>query len=767
MGPIWWTLVSVLASTAVVECAAVAKLQMVQHEGTYSKTMSFRFNQTTEHVLVFPTSQSMYPYRISAWSSNATVECPVLLVVRQEREVLSWQIPFVVDTSTRDGVVHFHNTSRTLCHNNMLQITKSKSFTRKLSIPLSQNFIVALSTSSRLNVDVSVVVEEERNFYLTENKKYSIAVSPSETKYYYYKFLDRRSTTAVVEITSDDDVCLTVSIQDSFCPVFDLDKDITYEGKYQTINRKGGMSIRSKEYPDGFFLVFVAKADNYECSQKHSLLPRGHKNSNIIAANRTSIVNFSIVKGINGKDYGVASLVTLCAIGAFYVFAIVMVFAFTRWGTLRSYLTSKSRDTTDTLEGDADFVVEPGITAEDKKQLLTNNKLTVNLLARAPTKDRRRSYNYLWHILSIAIFYSIPVVQLVTTYQRVVNRTGDQDMCYYNFLCANPAWGVSDFNHIFSNVGYVFMGILFLCVVLYRHAKIPNNSTGIPTHYGVFYAMGIALTIEGLLSACYHICPSQSNYQFDTSFMYVMAVLCMIKLYQNRHPDVNATAYATFTVLGMAIFLAMVGILNSTLSVWIVFVVIYSVLCVYISFKIYFVSFVFDGFKQLKKTFTSSDNKVEAIAPIKKSRFFLLIVANLINYAMLITGLCLYNSGVTDFGTFLLGLLMGNSVLYAVFYTSMKLVHGERICVEAIIYGVLGMAAWATSAVFFLDNATLWTVTPAESRQWNQECIVMNFYDKHDVWHLLSAPALYLTFMFLLCLDDDLIDKKRENITVF
>jgi hypothetical protein len=29
--------------------------------------------------------------------------------------------------------------------------------------------------------------------------------------------------------------------------------------------------------------------------------------------------------------------------------------------------------------------------------------------------------------------------------------------------------------------------------------------------------MGIALTIEGLLSACYHICPSQSNYQFGTS----------------------------------------------------------------------------------------------------------------------------------------------------------------------------------------------------------------------------------------------------------
>jgi hypothetical protein len=76
------------------------------------------------------------------------------------------------------------------------------------------------------------------------------------------------------------------------------------------------------------------------------------------------------------------------------------------------------------------------------------------------------------------------------------------------------------------------------------------------------------------------------------------------------------------------------------------------------------------------------------------------------------------------------------------------------------------MAAWATLTVFFFDNATLWTVTPAESRQWNQVCIVMNFYDKH-VWHLLSAPALYLPFMFLLCLDDDLVDKKRKDIIVF
>lgn len=47
-----------------------------------------------------------------------------------------------------------------------------------------------------------------------------------------------------------------------------------------------------------------------------------------------------------------------------------------------------------------------------------------------------------------------------------------------------------------------------------RELMIEFQGCGIPIHYGFFYAMGVALIIEGILSACYHICPSQSNYQF-------------------------------------------------------------------------------------------------------------------------------------------------------------------------------------------------------------------------------------------------------------
>ena len=37
---------------------------------------------------------------------------------------------------------------------------------------------------------------------------------------------------------------------------------------------------------------------------------------------------------------------------------------------------------------------------------------------------------------------------------------------------------------------------------------------GIPQHYGIFYAMGFALCMEGFMSGCYHVCPTVSNFQF-------------------------------------------------------------------------------------------------------------------------------------------------------------------------------------------------------------------------------------------------------------
>lgn len=44
-----------------------------------------------------------------------------------------------------------------------------------------------------------------------------------------------------------------------------------------------------------------------------------------------------------------------------------------------------------------------------------------------------------------------------------------------------------------------------------------QKEMGIPQHFGLLYAMGVALVSEGLLSAAYHVCPNSMNFQFGTN----------------------------------------------------------------------------------------------------------------------------------------------------------------------------------------------------------------------------------------------------------
>lgn len=48
----------------------------------------------------------------------------------------------------------------------------------------------------------------------------------------------------------------------------------------------------------------------------------------------------------------------------------------------------------------------------------------------------------------------------------------------------------------------------------------------------------------------------------DTSFMYMIAGLCMLKLYQKRHPDINASAYSAYACLAVVIFFSVLGVVR-------------------------------------------------------------------------------------------------------------------------------------------------------------------------------------------------------------
>lgn len=67
----------------------------------------------------------------------------------------------------------------------------------------------------------------------------------------------------------------------------------------------------------------------------------------------------------------------------------------------------------------------------------------------------------------------------------------------------------------------------------------------------------------------------------------------------------------------------------------------------------------------------------------------------------------------------------------------------------------------------FRLSCFLLQLSPAQSRQFNQDCALLQFYDYHDIWHFLSAIGMFFTFMVLLTLDDDLSHTHRGSIYVF
>lgn len=70
--------------------------------------------------------------------------------------------------------------------------------------------------------------------------------------------------------------------------------------------------------------------------------------------------------------------------------------------------------------------------------------------------------------------------------------------------------------------------------------------------------------------------------------MYVIAVLCMIKIYQNRHPDINARAPVTFGMLAVIIFAGLIGVLSGSKSFVIIFSILHLLICFFLTVQIYY-----------------------------------------------------------------------------------------------------------------------------------------------------------------------------------
>eukprot|EP00117_Sycon_ciliatum_P021001 scpid41674/ scgid18548/ SID1 transmembrane family member 1 len=373
--------------------------------------------------------------------------------------------------------------------------------------------------------------------------------------------------------------------------------------------------------------------------------------------------------------------------------------------------------------------------------------------------------SYPWLIGLVGIFYGLPVMQLVYNYQTILNLTGNQDLCFYNFRCIRRLGGLSAFNNVFSNIGYILLGILFFLLTLRRQRLYLHKAAldphfrqcmGLPQHFGLFYALGLALCMEGVMSGCYHVCPTAVNFQFDTSFMYMIACVSLLHMYQNRHPDVVLHAHKPMVVIAFIVLCVVIGVLGNGLVFWIVFFMVYLAASACLHLHLYY---------------STMHNLMESVREVRRKRsfrpvryprrFLLLVLSSLLNLGLAIDGVAEQPS---NFPSFILNVLMGNLFFYLFYYVVMKICHREKFRHLTIVFLLLMVGFGVPAFYFFRRNVSNWGDSPSESRKLNSDCILLGFYDNHDVWHFFSAVALFFYSLVLMTIDDPLSSVSRDSI---
>ncbi|XP_034778348.1 SID1 transmembrane family member 1-like isoform X1 [Acipenser ruthenus] len=772
----------------------------------------YSFNYTTK-------PEKVDAVRVYVSANSDDQHYPVIFVIRQQNGVLSWQVPLVL-RGLYQRKYTYQEVGRTLCPLEPMQEERSS----------EQSMFIDVASMAPFDVRYELLVTRVNHFTLETGVMFNFSATPSQPRYFLYEFPDKADSVVIKVVSKRASPCTVVSVQDIWCPVYDQDHNVEFIGVYQSMTLKAAITVQRKDFPGGkFYVVFVIKPEDYTCGGSFpSTKGKGNQTWN---QDRIKDLHVTIVPSINERVYVHAMLFSFVIFLFFFLGAVIIAFVhYVRlqrqeldglyspddgtgmvaashplassaseggsYGAIDESSpaapgshsaspmdTARCRSYSDSsAEEDSDLDTLQDM-ACDKNVVTAKAYVYVSDLARKDSKIVSKKYKiYFWNITTISVFYALPVIQLVITYQTVVNVTGNQDICYYNFLCAHPLGVLSAFNNILSNVGYILLGFLFLLIVLRRNilhkraleAKdIYAMDYGIPKHFGLFYTMAIALVMEGVLSACYHVCPNYSNFQFDTSFMYIIAGLCMLKLYQTRHPDINASAYFAYATFAVVILLTVLGVIfgkNATWF-WILFSLIHVIASLTLSTQIYYMGrFKIDvsnadiGFFKRIVTVLYTDCIQQCNRPMYMDRMILLILGNLVNWSFAIFGLILKPK---DFPSYLLGIFICNLLLYLAFYIIMKLRNSERLRPIPLFCIIATAVMWGAALYFFFQNLTSWEETPAESREQNRECILLNFFDDHDIWHFLSAAAMFFSFLVLLTLDDDLDYVRRDKIPVF
>lgn len=387
---------------------------------------------------------------------------------------------------------------------------------------------------------------------------------------------------------------------------------------------------------------------------------------------------------------------------------------------------------------------------------------------------------FIHNLLIMSVFAALPTAELVRSYLGMLRQHGVEDRCFFNSRCLTAFGYLPDFTRVFTNISYILGGIAF-SVVVKKHRQLTHSisknfnafdNVGVSRHYGLFLSLGYSLIIQGLMSSLYHTCPNSVTIRFDMLFMYVILVVAVVTIWGLRHGDVTHHVYPTLAFISLALIMAEVHEWINKSLFWTVFSVSYffilsanTILLTKYgiwSFSPYKMWCVWKGWKpvvtKLEEVIRDQDR---TSGPCKVLR----IVIGLATNVGLITYGCIVDPNIYSY---LLVIFLSNTGMYFGNYMiTKKLCYQEKGTWLGWFSLFISSLLWILALIAFCSRITDSEASPAHSRALNSPCDFLTIYDKHDIWHTLSAFALYFFFLGVLTIDDDLYLTPSKLIHVF
>ena len=327
-------------------------------------------------------------------------------------------------------------------------------------------------------------------------------------------------------------------------------------------------------------------------------------------------------------------------------------------------------------------------------------------------------------------------------------QQGDRDNCYYNDFCYRVVSYDIPFNLMISNLTYIVHGLTLDLCVLMLETKVSLCCKSVRTSQRYFFsiacALAWALVFQGLLSALYHLCPSRFTFQFDSAFMFIIAGLTVLLLYhgfeqncfQNKKHSVNTSSFFLFFIAPLFLFNHFAALRYSNSGLYVFLVIWWLVMVLWASFKL-----------NMNQKFCSDDGE-------DKFNVFLFVLGALL--IPLVIFMLVFSFGDLAQAPLCACIACSVVAVYAKVRARKKLSKHKfrelhcKNTLPVIFISLSSIILIAAVLVFILLPTTNKTLSPENSRGKNKECVILGFFDWHDLWHFLSSFAFLMGAIFVM-----------------